>query len=265
MGYKVMSKEKALAILNVLSWALAVFVSYWSNAVQFNGSTIGGISAQFQVLFKPADYAFIIWGVIYLALLLFVIYPFLPTARSSNIASRTGIYFMAANVSSALWVLNWHYQNFLFTILLMAVILYCLAQIYARLKVSLEIVPMKKKLFIHLPISLYLSWISVAALANLSIYVEAVGWDKFGMSEPAWFGLLLLAANAVWLWVALTRSDMIFGTVYLWAFWSIAVQNDGIPGASTLSWIAVGLVLAIYIIALVMKIRALIFSYNNGR
>jgi hypothetical protein len=61
-------------ILNTLTLLGTLFINYWVNTGALNGKTVGDISDKYVNLFTPADYAFIIWGFIYLWLLAFVGY-----------------------------------------------------------------------------------------------------------------------------------------------------------------------------------------------
>ena len=64
-------KPKLLTILNFISVLITLFVSYYTQAIQLNGNTMGSLSDEYYNLFTPAGYAFAIWGVIYLGLLAF--------------------------------------------------------------------------------------------------------------------------------------------------------------------------------------------------
>ena len=260
-----MKKRQILAVLNALTLLMTIIVNYLANALPFNSQSSGAVSDKFNVLFKPADYVFSIWGLIYLGLFVFVAYQFLPSQRNSGIVEKTGIYFITSNIANALWLLNWHYENFLFTILLMFVILYSLIQIYIKLDVSIEIVEIGRKLFVHVPISLYMAWIIIAAIANITIYLEAIQWSGWGLYDTFWFGVTIVIAWVVLLIIMQYRTDMIIGTVFLWAFWGIAVQNDNIEIVSTISWIGVGGVLLIFLFGIYKKIAFTISTYQSDQ
>jgi translocator protein len=259
-----MKKRQTLLVLNALTLLIAVVINYLANSIPLNGQTTGDISNKFDVLFKPAGYVFSIWGFIYLGLLVFIVFQFLPSQRKSNIVEKIGIYFITTNIANALWIFNWHNENFLFTLLLMFTILYSLIQIYIRLQVSLEIVEVGKKIFIHFPISLYTSWIMVATITNIFVYLESIQWNGWGLPNFFWFGAAILLCWIVLLVFMIYRTDMIMGTVFLWVFWGIAVQNDSIAIASVLSWIGAGGVLLIFLFGIYKKIAFTISTYQSG-
>ena len=65
-------------ILAAVALAATLVVNFLANALPIAGRTTGEISNGFPVLFVPAGYVFAIWGLIYLGLIAFVVYQFLP-------------------------------------------------------------------------------------------------------------------------------------------------------------------------------------------
>jgi len=66
--------KKLLQILNILFFAITLYVNYASSVGLFNNTTQADISARYDTLFTPAGYGFSIWGAIYLLLFGFVVY-----------------------------------------------------------------------------------------------------------------------------------------------------------------------------------------------
>lgn len=67
----------ALVVVNTITFVLMLFVNYASNAHVFNDVNVGDISHKYNSLFAPANYAFIIWGVIFLLCAGFVVYQWI--------------------------------------------------------------------------------------------------------------------------------------------------------------------------------------------
>ncbi len=66
-----------------LSVVAVVVFNILANALPLNGQNTGQISDRFKVLFVPAGYVFAIWGVIYIGLVAYGIYQFLPSQRNN--------------------------------------------------------------------------------------------------------------------------------------------------------------------------------------
>lgn len=232
--YPSQTKRTVLSVLNALTLAAVIAVNGLANALPFNNQTTGAISDRFTVLFKPAGYAFSIWGLIYLALIGFVIYQLLPAQRKSALIDKIGPYFILNGLANMGWLLAWHHEQFWLSVGLMGVLLGTLLKIYLNLNLNRAEGSTAMRLAVFFPFSLYLGWITVATLANVTIALEAAGWNGLGLPDVAWYSVVLLLGLLVAAWMVLQRRDLVFGGVVLWAYIAVAVQNTG--SAATLAW-----------------------------
>jgi hypothetical protein len=88
----------------------------------------------------------------------------------------------------------------------------------------------------------------VATIANATSLLDYLGWGGWGIRPEIWAVIMLLAATAITSAVALTRGDIAYGLVIVWAVVGIAVKHAGTPLVSTTAWIltvAVALVTAL--------------------
>ncbi len=244
-----MEQRKILPYLNFIVLLATLGVNYAANALPLNNQTTGEISDRFKVLFKPAGYAFSIWGLIYLGLLLFGIYQLLPQQRKSDLIDKLGLFFILSCFANMSWILDWHYELFTFSVIVILILLFSLIKIYLNLGIGVAEVSVKEKWLIHQPFSLYLGWISVATMANITIYMDWLNLNGFGFSPVLWFVLMSLIGLALSFYIALTRKDYIFNLVILWAYIAIAVQNAGVAVVSTISLITSGVALLPVIIS----------------
>lgn len=74
----------------------------------------------------------------------------------------------------------------------MLVLLGCLIEIY--LKLHAEPVKGTAYYFMGLPFSIYLGWISVATIANMTQLPDYAGWSGFGLAPEVWLVVVLLMA-----------------------------------------------------------------------
>ena len=54
----------------------------------------------------------------------------------------------------------------------------------------------RDRLLVRLPFSVYFGWVTVATIANITVWLVSIDWDGFGLSEPAW-AVLIIAVGAV--------------------------------------------------------------------
>lgn len=224
-----MNRSLTWPILNALAVAATIVVNGLANALPFNNQTTAAISDRFPVFFTPAGYVFAIWGLIYLALILFAIFPFLPGQRGNPRLARIGPWFLVASAANIAWIFLWHYEVFLWTVPVMLVLLASLLIIYLRLDVGRGSVAAVERWMVHIPFSLYLGWITVATIANISAVLYFMGWDGWGVSPQTWTVVMISAGAIVACLLTLTRGDVVFPLVLVWALVGIAVKNAAAP------------------------------------
>ena len=232
---------------NLIAFAVLILFNVLSNALPFNDQTQVEISARYPSLFTPAGFTFSIWGVIYLALLGFLIWQALPAQRDSAKVASISRLFQVNCTMNALWLVVWHYDLLALSMLVMLVILVTLVLIYRRLLNSLDDAPLVEHLALYLPFSIYTAWISVATIANASILQLALGWNNVGLSDIEWTLFKLAIAGTVGATMIAKLRDVPFALVIAWAAYGIAVKQSAtlaISGAAqTLSILMLMLVL----------------------
>jgi hypothetical protein len=95
-----------------------------------------------------------------------------------------------------------------------------------RLEIGRAKFAAKERLFVHVPFSVYLGWITVASIANVAAALKAINWDGFGLGEVTWTVAMIVVALAVTLAVIFTRRDIAFSLVIIWALIGIMVKQS---------------------------------------
>jgi hypothetical protein len=226
-----------------------------ANALPLNGQTTGEISDRFQVYFVPAGYVFSIWGLIYVGLILYAIYQALPAQRENPRLRATGYLFVLSCLANMAWLFLWHYEVFLLTVVAMGALLLLLIAIYLRLGIGRAAVSTAEKWLVQLPFSIYLGWISVATIANMTSVLDYLNWGGWGISPEIWTVIMLLVGTGLAFGLAFSRGDLAYGLVIIWAYAGIAVKHSGTPFVATAAWIAVGLVVLAVVIGLFLNRR----------
>lgn len=250
-------KTTTRQILIVLTTLVTLTVNGLANALPLNGLNTGEISDGFDIYFVPAGYVFSIWGLIYIGLIAFAIFQALPSQRQNPRLAKVGAWVIMANLANAAWIFFWHYQLFPLSLVVMVILLISLLFIYQGLEIGRAATPANERWMAHLPFSIYLGWISVATIANVSDVLDYANWGRFGITEEIWM-VLLLAVVAVLAWaMSLRRRDGAYLAVLLWALAGIGVKfpQNGIVTIAT--WVVFGLVgLAFIWAAIPRKVKA---------
>jgi hypothetical protein len=239
----------------IFTFILTLTLNGLANALPLNGRETGEISDSFDVFFVPAGYVFAIWGLIYLSLAAFTVYHSLPAQRENPRLRSIGWLFALSNVANALWIVLWHYGFYFWSVVDMLVLLVTLIAIYLRLDIGRAPVSRLERWVVNVPFSIYLGWITVATVANVTAWLEWIGWGGLGISEQGWAAIMLGVAVVVGALMALTRGDVAYLLVLVWAFVGIAIKHSGDPTVSTAAWVATGAVAALILYSLVRRPR----------
>lgn len=226
-----MQSKLLLQFLNIIGLIVVLVLNSLSNGSLVPGRTIGGISDTYPTLFTPAGMTFAIWGLIYLLLIGFVIYQgrdmFSTTKIDMPFLRQIGPWFLISCFANSVWLFPWLYQRPLLALVLMLLLLGSLMMIYFQLEIGIQAVGRPEKWLVHAPFSLYLGWITVATIANISIALKASEWGGWGFSEDTWTMIMISAAGVIGFAVALFRSDLVYALVIIWALYGIITAREG--------------------------------------
>jgi len=232
-----MGKDKTRQLLVVLALLATLAVNMLANLLPLNGQNTGEISDRFDILFVPAGYVFSIWGLIYLLLFVYAVYQALPAQADSVPLRKTGYLFIFSCIFNIAWLFLWHYNYFEFTVVAMLLLLISLILIYVRLGIGKG--KPEKKMFwlVQLPFSIYLGWITVATVANITQWLYYINWSGWGIAPLTWFLIILGVAVVLAAINWLTRHDAAYQAVLAWAFAGIAVRwmNDPVVYIASLA------------------------------
>lgn len=246
-------KDTLRQIVVIVTLIGTIVVNGLANALPLNGQNTGEISDRFQVYFVPAGYVFSIWGLIYLGLIVYGIFQALPAQKTNPRLRATGWWIALGNLANGVWIFLWHYEQFPLTILAMLVLLTTLIITYLHLDVGRGSVSTAEKWAVHLPFSIYLGWITVATVANVTSLLDYLNWDGFGISDEIWMAIMLAAVLLIALLMNFTRRDIAYAAVILWALAGISIKHAAVPMVATLTWITFSLVALTLIAALFLK------------
>jgi len=248
----------------VVAVIATIVVNGLANALPLNGQTTGEISDRFQVYFVPAGYVFSIWGLIYLGLAAYAIYQVLPAQRESPRLERIGYLFALSCLANIVWIFLWHYEVFVGTLVAMLALLGLLIAIYLRLGIGRAQVSRAERWLVHLPFSIYLGWITVATIANVTSLLDYLGWDGGGIAPAWWAVIMLVAATAITALVSLTRGDVAYVLVIIWAFMGIAIKHAETALVSITAALLV-LVLAVVMVVTAQRKRPVLSMPTEGQ
>jgi steroid 5-alpha reductase family enzyme len=107
----------------------------------------------------------------------------------------------------------------------MALLLISLISIYVRLGTGKPAVRNSEKILVNIPFSVYLGWITVATIANVTAFLVQVNWNKFGISDQLWTVIVIAVGVIITLATVFSRNDIFYCFVVIWALVGILLKR----------------------------------------
>lgn len=211
-------------VLATASFIGMIVVNALANALPINGLTTGDVSDLYPNLFTPAGITFSIWSVIYLLLAGFIIQSW-RQLDADNITRLLPAFVVtcALNVS---WIVVWHNLLSAVSVIIMLMLLVTLVVLFLRIQRE---IPRTKLniLFISAPFSVYLAWICVATIANISAWLTSLPAVSLSSTPQMWTVIMMVVAAVIAIWIFLRYQSPEFTAVVFWALLGIFLRWRG--------------------------------------
>ena len=217
---------KTLAILNWLALLIMLSVNALANILPINGYNTGQVSAFYPNLFVPDGFTFSIWSVIYFLLIGFVVIStkwlwYKADAVPAQLAGKISPLFIISCLLNAGWIFTWHYLQVAASVIFMLLFLGTLINIYLQLQQFRTFLSPLEKFFLYTPFVVYLGWISVATIANITALLVQYKYEGSPLSAAGWSITMILIASLLGMIFIWKRSDWAYALVIVWALLGI--------------------------------------------
>ncbi len=162
--------------------------------------TAGGSFAADATLLSPATRAFSIWSVIYLGLIAYVVWQWLPANTRSPRARRIGWLSALSMALNGAWLLVTQAGALWLSVVVIAMLALTVGQL---VRVLGEPRTLTERIVLDGTFGLYLGWVAVATLANVTAVLVASGIDP--RPEIAEYWAVAVLALGAGLGVVLAR------------------------------------------------------------
>lgn len=219
-----------------------IFFNYAYNNL-FGLRSNAEVSATYPSLFTPAGYAFAIWGLIYLAFIIYAVIQLLPSNKNIRLYDRLAVPVIMVHTLASVWI-------FLFATdridIAMGVITLMLFISWIMFRFARE-AALGNVLsgWIRFPFSLLFGWLTVATIANFSI------WLVSNTVLPAGQDLVIIIAYLVitlviTVIITYVYCDYIYPGVITWSMIAIWVARINDHPVIAYSALAVALILPMW-------------------
>jgi hypothetical protein len=218
---------KLLKWLNLIAALVTILINALAEIIPINNIGTGTISDSIPNLFVPAGLTFSIWGIIYILFVVFAIVQ-LRGGEIDAVVEKIGYWFIISSIANCAWIFLWHYILIWETVIVMIVLLISLLIIYLKLQIGLSDVSKQVRYGIHLMVSVYLGWITVATIADITAVLVKVGWNGWGIADNVWTDVVIIVAILITSLMLLLRKDLGYAAVVEWAFLGIVLKRTAI-------------------------------------
>ncbi|HLA94575.1 MAG TPA: hypothetical protein VK612_02555 [Pyrinomonadaceae bacterium] len=205
---------------------------------RINGVTPDMISDKYPTLITPAGFAFTIWSLIYVGMIVFSIYQMLP----ANLERFRGIrsYYILSCALNCGWIYMWLNDQIAICLALIFLLAASLFMINLHLR---ETKGHGEYWLVKAPFGIYFGWVTAATLVNFAVLL--VHWNV-QFSETVWTVvaiILILFAALLGVLVRIRLVSYLYPLAIAWAMTGIGVKQSG--HTLVVSAAAVGLVVSL--------------------
>ena len=234
--YNIVQRWTFLAAVVVL-----IAVNYYFFFGAYQGASLAEITDRYYTSTTPALYAFSIWSLIYATLLIFGFFQ-LKRGKEILLFRRVFPYFLAIVVCNIGWLFSFGSESLLLSTAFIFALLILLAIVYQKFARTKHLLGTTRRYFFQVPFSMYLAWITVAAMLNLAIFLQASEVAFYTANELV-FGIIFktfVFASA--LYMLYRHNDYIFPAVIAWGVFAIGLEQTGLQSIIA-KFMAAGIVL----------------------
>jgi hypothetical protein len=236
----------------LISVIFVILMNYLSNALPFGGQTNAEVSAKFPTLITPSGYAFSIWGIIYLALLIFAVFQ-LQKAKEIRFYTLVWPYIIIGCIANVLWLIAFQNEWLAVSVILISVLLWSFIAIFKLFYRFRLVLNTTHRYFIQVPFSLYFGWVSVATMVNVAVFLTSLNLSFLAGTEETMAVIILILGFALALFLLIGQKDYVFSISVIWAYVAIWIANTDVASVMHTAKYAAIVLIAAAIIQLVSE------------
>jgi hypothetical protein len=235
--------QRSWQVATIAAIGFAIVWNFFTNTFPPTGVSIAKLSSTVfaNVKIIPANYAFAIWGLIYLGLVTFGFYQLNPQRADNATLQQIRPWIILVSLLQSVWILLFLYLQMFLSTLVMLGILGGLIKCYLSLNSPDKYARRSLPIWIPQVFSLYLGWITVATIVNIASTFDRWGWQGSPLSPDLWTILLIAVSVGLAIFLHQTYGDIIFGGVIIWAIGGIIIANLTAPIISIGGLIAIAI------------------------
>lgn len=220
-------RQKVLLLTNTITLIFTLVLNALAGSGVLFGKSVADVSAKYDTLFAPAGYAFAIWSLIYLLLILFVGHQWFEWKKYNKDENlkKIGFWLAIGNLANGLWIVSWLNEFIGISIILMLILLSTLILLTVKLRLETWDAPLRIIAFVWWPVCIYIGWIIVATVANIAAFLVSINWNGGFLQADTWTIVMIAAATLIYLLLIYFRNMREAAMVGVWALIAISVRQ----------------------------------------
>lgn len=208
------------ALTAVIILVATLYINFLGGTGGINNISTGEVSGMYPALFTPAGSTFAIWSLIYLLNIAFMAVKVSASFKGEGQPNDKLLkLFIGICLVNTGWIFAWHYQQMEVSVVLMLGLLVLL------IKAFIETQQAEQKsianTIIKANFSIYLGWICVATIANISALFIEWGVAHHTMTAMILTLVVISVATLLAVWQLITFKNGWYAAVIVWALYGI--------------------------------------------
>ena len=213
--------DRIQQVLVVAGTVLTLIFNWLAATGILGGISTGAVSDKYPTLITPPGFAFSIWGIIYIGLMVFTISQF--RAKNGEPLRPIRFLYLGTCFLNSLWLYLWSLEMMVACLVVIVALLITLAAINIRLK---NVESTEHYWFAYVPFGIYFGWVTAATILNATIALVSLG-VTFGERTDTLIGtLLLVVAGLIAIAVRFSMKNYFFPLAITWAALTIGIGNS---------------------------------------
>lgn len=242
---------------NILSLLFALVANFLVGAQILNLSSINEISDKYATLLTPAGYAFSIWSLIYVLLVVFAVYQardIIKPRKENDLPQKIGPFFIIASICNGLWTYVFVNELVGLSVVILLVLTGSLYYLLWRLKIAVDTPSIKTIVCVWWPLLIYTGWVTVASVVNIASWFASI---DVPISElAACVTLAVLAVSLLALLIKRNVRELVLAST--WGIVAIGVQQMQLSGSGAV-------VITVFAVTGILLIAVGIHAYINRK
>ncbi len=214
--------DKIQQILVIVATVGMLVFNYLAATGTLGGIDTGAVSDKYATRITPAGYAFAIWSLIYLGLIVFSIYQVLPSNTEKFRGLRRAYIFSC--LANCAWLYFWHQEMIVICLFVILALLGTLAFINSKLQNTENYTEFW---LVKFPFGLYFGWVTAATILNATIALVYLNVQVSDSAAAILGAILILVAATLGVIIRWKLTNYFYPLAIAWALTAIAVKQSG--------------------------------------